>query len=106
MVMHRISVSIVFAQRERQWLKEFEVARGTSVAELIEKSSFMNEVEPLRGKTLNDLQVGIFAQKVALDTLLEEGDRVEIYRSLTADPKEVRRQLALLGKTIGKRSER
>ena len=38
--------------------------------------------------------VGIFSRKVTLDYLLSAGDRVEIYRPLLADPKEVRRQKA------------
>jgi len=49
------------------------------------------------------LSIGVFSQKVAHDYLLEEGDRLEIYRPLTADPKEVRRQLALIGKTMKKK---
>ena len=44
----------------------------------------------------------MYADKIEPDYLLEQGDRVEIYRPLLADPKEVRRQLALVGKTMGK----
>jgi putative ubiquitin-RnfH superfamily antitoxin RatB of RatAB toxin-antitoxin module len=40
--------------------------------------------------------VGIFGRKVSLERVLENGDRVEIYRPLIADPKEVRRQRASL----------
>jgi putative ubiquitin-RnfH superfamily antitoxin RatB of RatAB toxin-antitoxin module len=39
--------------------------------------------------------VGIFGRRVALDTPLADGDRVEIYRALRADPKDVRRRRAL-----------
>lgn len=99
---HEITVSLVYATTKKQWLHEHVVARGTSVQELIALSQFDNTIEELRGLSISQLEVGIFAQKVALDTLLEAGDRVEIYRPLTADPKEVRRQLALLGKTMGK----
>ena len=102
--MRRISVSIVYATREQQWLREVPVTRGSNVAELIEISGFLDEIEDLRGMSLADLQIGIHAQKVALDHLLEEGDRLEIYRPLAADPKVVRRQLALLGKSIGNKS--
>ena len=77
------------------------MARGTTAGELIEKSGFLKSIDALSQQTLSDLSLGVFAQKVTLDTLLEDGDRVEIYRPLTADPKEVRRQLALLGKTMG-----
>lgn len=99
--MHSIHVSLVFATPSKQWIFEQTVARGTSVQELFDLSEFSINVPELKGCSISDLVVGVFSQKVSLDTLLEEGDRVEIYRPLTADPKEVRRQLALIGKTMG-----
>lgn len=99
---HNIDVSVVYGLRDQQWLKQLSVPRGTSALELIELSGFMDNIDDLKDKLLEQLVIGVFAQKVASDYLLQEGDRVEIYRPLTADPKEVRRQLALLGKTIGK----
>ena len=100
--MHRINVSLVYALADKQYLKELSVMRGTSAQELLEQSGFMHEVKELTGQDISKLKLGVFAQKVDLDYMLEEGDRLEIYRPLTADPKEVRRQLALLGKTMGK----
>ena len=102
--MHNIEVSIVYATPEKQSLVEKRVPRGTSAAELLELSGLMDEVEALKGCLIEDLQLGIYAKLIAHDHLLEQGDRVEIYRPLAADPKEVRRQLALLGKTMGKRN--
>ena len=99
--MHQIKVSIVYATTEKQSVFESTVARGTSAQELIEKSAFMTQIDALSSTNIDDLQIGVFSEKVELDYLLEEGDRVEIYRPLTADPKEVRRQLALVGKTMG-----
>jgi putative ubiquitin-RnfH superfamily antitoxin RatB of RatAB toxin-antitoxin module len=99
--MHTINVSLVFATQQKQWIYEAQVARGTSAQELIESSNFSNTVEGLSVLELETIDIGVFSQKVALDYLLLEGDRLELYRPLTADPKEVRRQLALLGKTIG-----
>ncbi|NNC98844.1 MAG: RnfH family protein [Gammaproteobacteria bacterium] len=101
--MRNISVSVVYATANRQWLKEFRMARGSSAAELIDKSGFMTDIDALQNVEVERLKLGVFAQKVALDYLLEDGDRLEIYRPLAADPKEVRRQLALLGKSIGNR---
>lgn len=100
--MHQIKVSVVYATTEKQSVYESTVARGTSAQELIEFSGFMNEIEALSSMNIDGLEIGVFAERVELDYLLEEGDRVEIYRPLTADPKEVRRQLALVGKTMGK----
>ena len=99
--MYKINVSLVYATKEQQWIKEVSMTRGSSVSDLIECSDFLTEIDGLKGKTIEELSLGNFAQKVSADTLLEEGDRIEIYRPLTADPKEVRRQLALIGKTIG-----
>ncbi|NND82815.1 MAG: RnfH family protein [Gammaproteobacteria bacterium] len=102
--MHNIDVSVVYAEREQQWLKELVVARGTSAMELVQQSKLLEEVEALQGQAPEELSLGVFSQKVEHDYLLLEGDRVEIYRPLQADPKEVRRQLALIGKTMGKAS--
>ena len=101
MTVHSIDVAVVYATRQRQWLKEMNVARGTNANELVLASGLLQEVEALQGVKIEELQLGVYAQKVAGDYLLEQGDRVEIYRPLQADPKEVRRQLALLGKTMG-----
>lgn len=100
--MHKIDVSIVYATRERQWLFETTVARGTSALELFEMSGFAEQVPDLQIANPQELDFGVYADKIEPDYLLEQGDRVEIYRPLLADPKEVRRQLALVGKTMGK----
>lgn len=97
-----IDVSIVYGLRDQQWLQQLSVPRGTSAYELIKLSGFMDSIDDLKDQELTLLSIGVFAQKIDGDYLLQEGDRVEIYRPLTADPKEVRRQLALLGKTMGK----
>ncbi len=100
--MHQINVSLVYATPEKQWLYETKVTRGTSALELVKQSNFIDDIDALKSASLSSLALGVFALKIDGDYLLEAGDRVEIYRPLKADPKEVRRQLALLGKTIGK----
>ena len=99
--MQKIEVSIVYACKQQQWLKELTIQRGASVSDLIEQSGFLNEIDDLFNQSIEELSVGIYAKKTTLDELLENGDRVEIYRPLKADPKDVRRQLAELGKTMG-----
>ena len=100
-IMHQINVSVVYATPQKQWLEERQVPRGTNAKELILMSQLLDKVDALRGESIDALNLGVYSQKVASDYLLEEGDRLEIYRELTADPKEVRRQLAKLGKTMG-----
>jgi putative ubiquitin-RnfH superfamily antitoxin RatB of RatAB toxin-antitoxin module len=93
-----ISVEVVFAKAERQELVALQLAAGSTVADAIERSGLAGrfddfEVDPSR--------VGIFSRKVTLDQVLRDGDRVEIYRPLIADPKEARRQRALLQEKDG-----
>lgn len=103
--MKNIAVSIVYAEKSRQWYKELTVPRGTLARDLVAQSNFLSEVPALMSVTEDDLKLGIYATPVDQTYLLEEGDRLEVYRPLNADPKEVRRQLALMGKTIGNKSK-
>ena len=101
--MHKISVSLVYATSAKQWVYDLEVPRGTLAKELIEKSGILKDCPELQDHDTDKLQIGVYSNKVEHDYLLEMSDRVEIYRPLTADPKEVRRQLAKIGKTMGKK---
>ena len=101
--MHKINVSVVYAKPEKQWLLELEVPRGTQAFELLELSNFKSEIPELNITDLEQIDFGIYSSKVSSDYLMQDGDRLEIYRPLHADPKEVRRQLAEVGKTMGKK---
>ena len=92
-----IHVSVVYAEAQQQWLRELKLDRGCSVMDAIEASGILQDVPALHKSNIHELELGVFSLPAQPDDLLEEGDRVEIYRALTADPKEVRRQLALLG---------
>lgn len=87
-----IRVEVVLAMPERQALVALDVATGTTVAEAIALSGLPQMFE---GFELDLTRVGIFGRKVNPEQVLQAGDRVEIYRPLVADPKEVRRQRAL-----------
>ena len=87
-----IRVEVVLAMPERQELVALEVPAGTTVAELIALSGLP---EMFEGFELDLTKVGVFGQIARPDQVLRDADRVEIYRSLIADPKEVRRQRAL-----------
>ena len=88
-----ISVEVVLAMPGRQELVALQVADGTTLAEAIAASGVTEKFE---GFEVDPDRVGIFSQKASLDQVLRDGDRVEIYRPLLADPKEVRRQRALM----------
>lgn len=87
-----IRVEVVLAMPERQELVALDVEAGTTLAEAIELSGLPEKFE---GFELDLNNVGIFGHKTDQQQVLQAGDRVEIYRPLIADPKEVRRQRAL-----------
>ena len=89
---HKIQVEVVLAMPDRQELLALEVTAGTTVAEAINASALAERFE---GFEADLSMVGIFGRKVSAEQVLQTGDRVEIYRPLIADPKEVRRQRAL-----------
>ena len=88
-----ISVEVVFATPERQELVALQIAEGSTLTDAIAASGLS---EMFDGFEVDPDRVGIFSQKASLGQVLSEGDRVEIYRPLIADPKEARRQRALL----------
>lgn len=87
-----ISVKVVYALPDKQFIKELTLNTGATVQEAIELSALTDELE---GLLIDPKMVGIFGSKVPMSQVLQESDRVEIYRPLTADPKEVRRQRAI-----------
>ena len=87
-----IQVEVVLAMADRQELVVLEVTVGTTLAEAITQSGLPGMFE---GFELDLANVGVFGRKASPEQILQAGDRVEIYRPLIADPKEVRRQRAL-----------
>lgn len=89
--MPEIRVDVVYALPERQYLRSVTLEDGATVEQAIAASGL------LALRTDIDLQVnkvGIFSRPARLTDAVAEGDRVEIYRPLIADPKELRRQRA------------
>lgn len=70
------------------WLK-MEMPDNCTVQEAIERSGILKQFPEL---DLQKQKVGIFGRISRLDKLLEDGDRVEIYRAITADPDQVERR--------------
>ncbi|WP_410497924.1 RnfH family protein [Chitinibacter sp. S2-10] len=94
-----INVEVVYATAAKQKLLTVKVPAGSTAQTAIEKSGILAEFPEI---DLSTQKIGIFAKAVKLDTVLREKDRVEIYRPLIADPKEVRRQRAAEGKVMKK----
>lgn len=85
-------IEVVLAMPEKQTLLEVDLAAGSTIADAIEQSGIAGM---FTGFDLDTAKVGIFGQIAAREQTLRDGDRVEIYRPLIADPKEARRQRAL-----------
>ncbi|HEX7048013.1 MAG TPA: RnfH family protein [Gammaproteobacteria bacterium] len=97
-----IVVEVAYALPDRQVLIPLTVPAGTTAIEAIRRSGIS---EQFPGIDLSNGRIGVFGRLCPSERVLEAGDRVEIYRPLVADPKEVRRRLAAEGRTMG-RNER
>lgn len=95
MAAERIAVEVAAATPERQVVIELIVPAGTTLAEAVDLADLSGRVP---GLEIDENRLGIFGKKRRPDTVLHDGDRAEVYRPLTADPKEVRRQLAELAR--------
>jgi putative ubiquitin-RnfH superfamily antitoxin RatB of RatAB toxin-antitoxin module len=84
-----IGVQVCYASDAVQFLRTLRVEAGTTIEQAIALSGVRDAAPEI---DLATMQVGIYAKKKTLDTVLREHDRVEIYRPLTADPKNARRR--------------
>ncbi|HAE70440.1 MAG TPA: RnfH family protein [Gammaproteobacteria bacterium] len=90
-------VEVAYALEKKQTLLELEVDEGTTLKQAVELSGIIDaypQIDLTKDKT------GIFGKIAKLDTVLREKDRVEIYRPLIADPKQVRKERAAQGKAM------
>jgi uncharacterized protein len=86
-----IDVEVVYAEAGRQALYPLRLEAGANVGDAIRASGVGRDFPQLE---VNRCRVGIYGRLVTPATLLRSGDRIEIYRGLIADPKEVRRKRA------------
>ncbi len=82
-----MKISIVYAMPDRQIVRVLELPAGATLGMAVEQSGLLQEFPEI---DLTSASVGIFGRVLPLQTLLQPGDRVEIYRQLSADPKEAR----------------
>jgi uncharacterized protein len=94
-----ITVEVAYALPHQQLIIPVQVASDITAEEAIKVSGIMSKF-PEIDLTVN--QIGIFGKLTKLETPLRHLDRVEIYRPLIADPKEVRKQRAADGKAMKK----
>ncbi len=101
MAAEAIRVEVCYAREEVQAMVALTLPAGSTARQAAEESGLGARFPEI---DLAVMPLGIRGKRVEAGHVLEEGDRVEILRPLTADPKETRRRLARKGKTMGRRS--
>jgi putative ubiquitin-RnfH superfamily antitoxin RatB of RatAB toxin-antitoxin module len=94
-----MKVEVVYALVDKSEIVKLELPDGSTVLQAVEASGLLvkhPEIDVKKNK------FGIYAKLAKADAVLREQDRVEIYRPLIADPKEVRKQRAAEGKVMKK----
>jgi len=95
----KIDIEVVYALPDEQMLFRQPVPEGVTVAEAIKLCGILEKYPEI---DLAANKLGIFGKLVKADAALRDGDRIEIYRPLIADPKVVRRMRAEQGKAMKK----
>ena len=86
-----VRVEVAYGTAERQTLVALEVEEGSTVGQVLQSAGAR---QAFAGLPLQSMPVGIFGRRVDRAAILRAGDRVELYRPLTMDPKEARRHRA------------
>jgi len=94
-----LSIEIIYALPQRQELVRLTLPEGSTAQQAIETSGLLQKYGEI---DLKKNKIGIFGKLSRLDAVLRDRDRVEIYRPLIADPKEVRKKRADEGKAMKK----
>jgi len=94
-----ISVEVVYPLAQKQEIFTVKLPEGATVRQAIEISGVLQKYPEI---DLAKNKLGIFAKLAKPETLIRHRDRIEIYRPLIADPKEVRKQRAAEGKVMKK----
>lgn len=86
-----IAVEVIAAWPDRVWCRRLTLPSGSTASDALSASGWYEtapEWEASRSK------IGVYGRVVPLEHALRDGDRVEIYRPLLADPREARRKRA------------
>lgn len=94
-----LSVEVAYAKPGEQVLERLQVPEGGTVESVIRQSGLLERFPEI---DLKINKVGVFGKAAALSAKLNDGDRIEIYRPLIADPKEARKKRAAEGRSMKK----
>ncbi len=90
-------IEVAYALQDKQTLLSLEVDAGTTLQQAVERCGILSSYPQI---DLSKDKTGIFGKVAKLDAVLRDKDRVEIYRPLIADPKQVRRARAAEGRDM------
>jgi putative ubiquitin-RnfH superfamily antitoxin RatB of RatAB toxin-antitoxin module len=85
-----VFVTVVYARPDSAIEIELRLAAGATVAQALESAADAG----LDAPDLEHAPVGIFGKRCQRDAVVKNGDRIEVYRRLVADPKDSRRRRA------------
>jgi len=88
---NNIRVEVAYANTKEQVIIPVEVPDSATIEQAIEKSNILTRFPEI---DLSKVKVGIFSKAATLKATLRAGDRIEIYRALVGDPKEIRKRHA------------
>lgn len=97
-----IKVDVCYALPTKQEIVHLQLPDGASLQQALERSGLLGKYPEI---DIKKNKFGIWNKLSKLDSLLRNQDRIEIYRPLIADPKEVRKQRAAEGKVMKKGAE-
>lgn len=94
-----LNIEVCYALAEKQEIVRLRLPDGATLGQALEASGLLEKYPEI---DLKKNKFGIYAKLSKVDAMLRDHDRVEIYRPLIADPKEVRKQRAAEGKVMKK----
>ena len=95
----KITIEVAYALPQRQSLLDLKVTADTTIEQAIKQSGILAMYPEIN---LSENKVGVWSKNKKLNDTLRDGDRIEIYRPLIADPKAVRKRRAEQAKEEGR----
>ena len=93
-------IEVVYALTHEQWIVSVPYSEGITAIEAAERSGLLDDHAEIRSRPL---VLGLFGNEIEHDHVLMDGDRVEICRPLSLDPREMRHRAVAAGRHMGQK---
>ena len=93
-------IEVVYALTREQWVVNIPYEDGMTALDAAERSGLMDDHPEIRDRPL---VLGLFGDEIGHRQVLRDGDRVEICRPLSLDPREMRRRAVATGRHMGQK---